>query len=84
MKRTAEQEREYNNFLQRVAIYKAQVRVFEFMSGMAKDLDDAVASLAAYRNDSLMCALTQLDLLRLQNYYYTIANQVGEAWQEVC
>lgn len=84
MRRTAEQEREYNRLLQRVAIYKAQVRAFEFVSGMAKDLDDAVSSLGSYRNDSLMCALTQLDLLRLQTYYYTIANQVGEAWQEVC
>lgn len=54
------------------------------MSAMVKDLDDAVSRLGSYGNDSLMCALTQLDLLRLQTYYYTIANQVGEAWKEVC
>lgn len=82
MKRTAEQEREYNRLLQRVTIYKAQVRAFKFMSGMAKDMDDAISSLDAYSNDSLMCALTQLELLRLQNFYYTVANGIGRVWQE--
>lgn len=82
MKRTAEQEKEYNRLLQRVTIYKAQVRAFEFMSGMAKDLDDAVRSLGAYINDSLMCALTQLELLQSQNFYYTVANEIGRCWLE--
>lgn len=82
MKRTAEQEREYNRLLQRITIYKAQVRAFEFMSGMAEDLDYAVSSLDAYRNDSLMCALNQLELLRLQTFYYRVANEIGSVWQE--
>ena len=45
MKRTAEQLREEQRFITNRKIVKEAARAFYFMSGMAKDLDDAVKSL---------------------------------------
>lgn len=55
MKRTAEQLREEQRFIINYKIFKAAVRAFEFMSGMANDLEDAVNSLSPYSRTNLEC-----------------------------
>ena len=89
MKRTDEQEREYNRLLQRVTIYNAQVRAFEFMSGMAKDLDGPIALLNKCKlpykcsdTNTIMCVYTKVELQCLQTYYYIVANEIGRCWLE--
>lgn len=77
MKRTAEQLREEKRLITDWKIYKENARAFEFMSSMAKDLDDAIKSLSPYTRTNLICSETKVDLLELQLYYYTVANEIG-------
>lgn len=82
MKRTAEQLREEQRFIINYKIFKAAVRAFEFMSGMANDLEDAVNSLSPYSRTNLECSITKLELLELRLYYYKVANAIGRHWTE--
>lgn len=82
MKRNAAQEREEQRFITDCKIYRGSVRAFEFMSEMAKDLDDAINSLNSYAKKSLTCSETKLDLLSLQLYYFKVANEIGRSYLE--
>lgn len=82
MKSAAKQLREEQRFIIDCKIFKASSRAFDFMSDMAKDLDDAIKSLGPYARKDLVCSETKVDLLELQFYYYTVANAIGCCWTE--
>lgn len=82
MKRKAAQKREEQRFITDWKIYKGSARAFNFMSEMAKDLDDAIKSLTPYTKTNLVCSETKVDLLELQFYYYKVANGIGRCWLE--
>lgn len=82
MKSAAEQLREEQSFITDCKIFKAAVRAFDFMSGMADDLEDAVKSLSPYSRTNLECSKTKLELLELRFYYYKTANEIGRCWVE--
>lgn len=82
MKSAAEQLREEQMFITNYKIFKASSRAFDFMSDMAKDLDDVIKSLSPYARKDLVCSETKVDLLELQFYYYTVANAIGRCWTE--
>lgn len=82
MKRTTEQLKEEQRFITDYKIFKASSRAFDFMSDMAKDLDNAIKSLGPYARKDLVCSETKVDLLELQFYYYTVANAIGRCWTE--
>lgn len=82
MKRTDKQLREEQSFITDCKIFKAASRAFEFMSGMANDLETALTSLNPYGRTNLECSKTKLDLLELRLYYYKVANEIGRCWTE--
>lgn len=82
MKSAAEQLREEQRFITNYNILKAAVRAFDFMSGMADDLEDAINSLSPYSRTNLECSKTKLELLELRFYYYKVANEIGRCWTE--
>lgn len=82
MKRMDKQLREEQSFITDCKIFKAASRAFEFMSGMANDLEDAINSLSPYSRTNLECSKTKLELLELRFYYYKIANEIGRCWTE--
>lgn len=82
MKSAAEQLREEQRFITNYKIFKAASRAFDFMYGMANDLEDAIKSLSPYSRKNLACSKTKLDLLELRLYYYTVANEIGRCWTE--
>lgn len=82
MKRMDKQLREEQSFITDCKIFKAASRAFEFMSGMADDLEDAINSLSPYSRTNLECSKTKLELLELRFYYYKTANEIGRCWVE--
>lgn len=82
MKSAAEQLREEQRFITNYKIFKAAARAFDFMSGMADDLEDAINSLSPYSRTNLECSKTKLELLELRFYYYKTANEIGRCWVE--
>ena len=82
MKSAAEQLREEQRFITDCKIFKAYLGAFDFMSGMAKDVDDAIKSLDPYSRTNLLCSETKVDLLESQFYYYKVANAIGRCWVE--
>ena len=82
MKRMDKQLREEQSFITDCKIFKAASRAFEFMSGMANDLEDAINSLSPYSRTNLECSKTKLELLELRFYYYKTANEIGRCWVE--
>lgn len=82
MKSAAEQLREEQRFITNYNIFKAASRGFDFMSGMADDVEDAINSLSPYTRTNLACSKTELELLQLQIYYYKVANEIGRCWTE--
>lgn len=82
MKRMDKQLREEQSFITDCKIFKAASRAFEFMSGMADDLEDAINSLSPYSRTNLECSKTKLELLELRFYYYKTANEIGRCWAE--
>ena len=82
MKSVAEELREEQRFITNYNIFKAASRGFDFMSGMADDVEDAINSLSPYTRTNLACSKTELELLQLQIYYYKVANEIGRCWTE--
>lgn len=82
MKSDAEQLREEQRFITNCKIFTAASRAFDFMSGMANDLEDAINSLNLYSRTNLACSETKLELLELRFYYYKVANEIGRCWTE--
>ena len=82
MKSAAEQLREEKRFIINYKIFKAASRAFDFMYGMANDLEDAVNSLSPYSRTNLECSKTELELLELQIYYHKVANEIARCWTE--
>lgn len=82
MKSAAEQLREEQRFITNYNIFNAASRGFDFMSGMADDVEDAINSLSPYSRTNLACSKTELELLQLQIYYYKVANEIGRCWTE--
>lgn len=82
MKSAAEQLREEKRFITNYKIFKAAARAFDFMSGMADDLEDAINSLSPYSRTNLACSKTKLELLELRFYYYKVANEIGRGYLE--
>ena len=82
MKSAAEQLREEKRFMTKYKIFKAASRAFDFMYGMANDLEDATTSLSPYSRTNLACSKTELELLELQLYYHKVANEIGKCWTE--
>lgn len=82
MKRKAKQIIEEKSLITDRKIFKASLGAFDFMSGMAKDLGDAIKSLDPYSRTNLLCSETKVDLLELQFYYYKVANAIGRCWVE--
>lgn len=82
MKSAAEQLREEQRFITNYKIVKAAVRAFDFMSGMADDLEAALTSLNPYSRTNLECSKTKLELPELRFYYYKVPNEIGRCWTE--
>ena len=82
MKSAAEQLREEQRFITSYNIFKAASRAFDFMYGMANDLEDATTSLSPYTRTNLACSKTELELLELQIYYHKVANEIARCWTE--
>ena len=82
MKSAAEQLREEKRFITNYKIFKAASRAFDFMYGMANDLEDATTSLSPYSRTNQACSKTELELLKLQIYYHKVANEIGRCWTE--
>ena len=82
MKSAAEQLREEKRFITNYKIFNASSRAFDFMSGMADDVEDAINSLSPYSRTNLACSKTKLELLQLQIYYYKVANEIARCWTE--
>lgn len=82
MKSAAEQLREEKRFITNYNIFKAASRAFDFMSGMANDLETARTSLSPYTRTNVACSKTELELLQLQIYYFTVANEIARCWTE--
>ena len=82
MKSAAEQLREEQRFITNYKIFKAASRAFDFMYGMANDLEDATTSLSPYIRTNLECSKTELELLELQIYYHKVANEIARCWTE--
>ena len=82
MKSAAEQLREEQRFITNYKIFKAASRAFDFMYGMANDLEDATTSLSPYSRTNLACSKTELELLELQIYYHKVANEIARCWTE--
>lgn len=83
MKSAAEQLREEQRFITNYKIFKAASRAFDFMFGMANDVEDAINSLSPYIRTNLACSKTELELLQLQLYYCKVANEIARCWTEV-
>ena len=82
MKSAAEQLREEQRFITNYKIFKAASRGFDFMYGMADDVEDAINSLSPYTRTNVACSKTELELLQLQIYYYKVANEIARCWTE--
>lgn len=82
MKCMDKQLREEKKFITDRKVFKEAVRAFDFMSGMADDLEDAVKSLSPYSRTNLECSKTKLELLELRFYYFKVANEIGRFWVE--
>lgn len=82
MKSAAEQLREEQRFITNYKVFKAASRAFDFMFGMANDVEDVINSLSPYSRTNLACSKTELELLQLQIYYYKVANEIGRCWTE--
>lgn len=82
MKRMDKQLREEKKFITDCKVFKEAVRAFDFMSGLANDLEDAVNSLSPYSRTNLECSKAKLELLELRLYYYKVANEIGRCWTE--
>ena len=82
MQSAAEQLREEKRFITNYKIFKAASRSFDFMYGMANDLEDATTSLSPYTRTNLECSKTELELLQLQIYYHKVANEIARCWTE--
>lgn len=82
MKSAAEQLREEQRFITNYKIFKAASRAFDFMFGMANDVEDVINSLSPYSRTNVACSKTELELLQLQLYYYKVANEIGRCWTE--
>lgn len=82
MKSAAEQLREEQRFITNYKIFKAAAGAFDFMSGLANDLETALTSLSPYSRTNLECSKTKLELLELRLYYYKVANEIGRCWTE--
>lgn len=82
MKRTAKQLIEEKSFITDRKIFEEGARAFDFMSGLANDLETALTSLNPYSRTNLECAKTKLELLELRLYYYTVANEIGRCLTE--
>ena len=82
MKSAAEQLREEQRFITNYKIFKAASRAFDFMFGMANDVEDVINSLSPYSRTNAACSKTELELIQLQLYYYKFANEIGRCWTE--
>ena len=82
MKSAAEQLREEKRFMTNYKIFKEASRAFDFMYGMANDLEDATTSLSPYTRTNFECSETELELLELQMYYHKVANEIARCWTE--
>lgn len=71
----------YNDFSTQIKILKAQEKAFAFMKQLGDDVYEVEMSIKSI--GTLQGRLTRLDLLDLGNYYYKIANGIGEQWLEV-
>lgn len=59
----------------------AQKKTFDFMKRLVDDVDEVVRDIKGIytQQGQLVC----LDLFDLGNYYYKMANGIGEQWLEV-
>lgn len=59
----------------------AQKKTFDFMKRLGDDVDEVVRDIKGIytQQGQLVC----LDLFDLGNYYYKMANGIGEQWLEV-
>ena len=71
----------YNDFYTQVKIFMAQKKTFDFMKRLGDDVDDVVMDINGI--DTQQGQLVYLDLIDLGNYYYKVANRIGEQWLEV-
>lgn len=68
----------YNDFSTQVRIFMAQKKTFDFMNRLGDDVGEAIKDL-----DTPQSVRMCLDLFDLGNYYYKVANRIGEQWVEV-
>lgn len=68
----------HNDFSTQLKIFKAQEKAFNFMKQLGDDVYDVAMNIKGI--GTLQGKLARLDLLDLGNYYYKIANGIGEQW----